>query len=169
MFHKIIGLEKVSLDRKMKYREAVRAIIMKGNRILLVHNNRGDYKFPGGGVEAGETHVQAIQREVAEETGYLHCKIREKFCVVIERNLDLYEEDTVFEMTSHYFFCEISGERVQQQLDDYEAEQEFTPVWVDIDEAIEQNEVELAKSSENRWIYRENAVLKEIKRQYIGE
>jgi 8-oxo-dGTP diphosphatase len=39
------------------------------NRILLVHSPRGDWEFPGGQVEEGETLTQALQREILEETG----------------------------------------------------------------------------------------------------
>lgn len=45
-----------------------------GNRgdgkVLLVHSKKYGYlKFPGGGIESGEDHVQALCREVREETG----------------------------------------------------------------------------------------------------
>jgi 8-oxo-dGTP diphosphatase len=39
------------------------------DQILLVHSPRGDWEFPGGQVEEGETLMQALQREILEETG----------------------------------------------------------------------------------------------------
>jgi mutator protein MutT len=39
------------------------------NQILLLHSPRGDWEFPGGQVEEGETLTQALQREILEETG----------------------------------------------------------------------------------------------------
>lgn len=36
-------------------RTAVRGVIHYQNKILMVQTNRGDYKFPGGGMEEGET------------------------------------------------------------------------------------------------------------------
>lgn len=51
-------------------REAVRAVILRGNKIALVRSRKeGFYKFPGGGIETDETHLKAVIRETEEETG----------------------------------------------------------------------------------------------------
>jgi len=51
-------------------RKAVRAIIKKNDDLVLVKNKRqGYYQFPGGGLEPGESHLDTITRETAEETG----------------------------------------------------------------------------------------------------
>jgi ADP-ribose pyrophosphatase YjhB (NUDIX family) len=52
---------------------AVSAAILRGHEVLLVRRVRapaqGLFTLPGGGVEAGETLVAAVMREVREETG----------------------------------------------------------------------------------------------------
>ncbi|RIK88683.1 MAG: hypothetical protein DCC69_00855 [Hyphomicrobiales bacterium] len=54
---------------------AVSAAIYHEGRFLLVRRGRaparGLYAFPGGRVEAGETLIEAVRREVIEETGAL--------------------------------------------------------------------------------------------------
>lgn len=52
---------------------AVSAAIFRDGRVLLAKRARppvtGVYTLPGGGVELGETLVEAVAREVLEETG----------------------------------------------------------------------------------------------------
>ncbi len=151
--------------KEINHREAVRAVISQNNRILLVQSNRGDYKFPGGGVEEGESHSDALIREVAEETGYLNILVKDKVGSVIERKPDTYDNEAIFQMTSFYYICELTDEkRVAQQLDTYESDQEFNPKWVTLDDAIHQNEKMLLQNNPNKWINRENFVLKELKK-----
>jgi 8-oxo-dGTP pyrophosphatase MutT (NUDIX family) len=168
MFHEVLGHSNIDENKmKINTREAVRAIIIEDNKILMVHSNLGDYKFPGGGVEHHESHAEGLIREVAEETGYLS-KIGDKMGVVIERHVDDYDKEAIFQMTSHYYLCELTGEVVAQQLDDYESEQEYTPKWVDLDDVIQQNETMIIQSEQNVWIHRENFVLKELKKIMVS-
>lgn len=44
-------------------------IIFAGERVLVLRNFRGEYIFPKGHLEPGETALQAARREVAEEAG----------------------------------------------------------------------------------------------------
>ena len=68
-FNKVLGMKEFGKDEKVFYRVAIRAIILQGDKILMVKSNTGDYKFPGGGVEKGETPEETLRREVQEETG----------------------------------------------------------------------------------------------------
>ncbi|MEH6892540.1 NUDIX domain-containing protein [Bacillus sp. JJ864] len=159
----LIGISEIDENKvKINYREAVRAIIIQNNKILLVNSNMDDYIFPGGGVEKNESHAEGLMREVAEETGYLNCTIENKMGVVVERYIDEYEENAIFQMTSHYYFCEINGEKTTRKLEGYELEQEYTPQWVKLGDAINQNEKVMTQCEKNLWIHRENFVLKEL-------
>ncbi|MFP3359814.1 NUDIX hydrolase, partial [Planococcus sp. SIMBA_143] len=72
-----------------------------------------------------------------------------------------------FEMTSHYFHCELSDDdRIPQQLEGYEKELQMIPKWVTLKEAIDSNERLMDRFENNRWIVRENFVLEELKKLY---
>jgi 8-oxo-dGTP diphosphatase len=50
----------------------VSAILRQGHRVLLIRQEKGGRKYwllPGGGVNAGETLVDAVRRELTEECG----------------------------------------------------------------------------------------------------
>lgn len=145
-------------------RVAVRAVIMRDNHILMVQSNRGDFKFPGGGVEKNENHEDCLKREVREETGYIDCVVTDKIGTIIERKKDDFEEEALFIKISHYYLCNlVTEDKVAQQLDEYEAILNFTPKWVTLDEAIAKNERLIDKFEQNNWLKRETYVLKQLK------
>lgn len=52
----------------------VAALLIENGRVLTVRHRKGDAEYhllPGGGVEFGESLSDALEREVAEETGVL--------------------------------------------------------------------------------------------------
>lgn len=166
LFDKVIGIETLDKNKKRNNRVAVRAIIYKDNKILMVKNNRGDYKLPGGGVHKNEDLIHALRREVAEETGYKVKRTSKRIGHITERHKDTYMPDTIFEMKSEYYFCEVYDNPGKQNLDPYEEEQDFRPVWIELKEAIEKNEEILEIGTENTWVTREVYVLK-ILREYF--
>ena len=165
MFNKLFEIDKVSDSiGNVNFREAVRGIIIKENKILMVHSKNKDYKFPGGGIKKDEGHIEALKREVVEETGYVCSKINEQVGIVTEKSKDRYVNDRIFKMISYYYIAEVSNIRKTQKLDPYEAKLEFKPEWVDIDDAIMNNEkiITLGTPPIANWIFRETYVLKEI-------
>lgn len=63
-----------------KRRTRAVALLIERDRIAMIERQRaGDifYVFPGGGLHAGETPEQAVQRETLEELGLEVCVIRQ--------------------------------------------------------------------------------------------
>ena len=119
-------------------RPSVRAIIIDDRKVLMVHSLKYDYyKFPGGGINAGEGMEEALCREVAEEAGRLVMpgSVREYGLV---RRITKHDKADIFLQDNFYYLCQI-GEAVAQNLDDYEAEERFTPEFVTPGHAIETN------------------------------
>lgn len=145
-------------------RTAVRAVIRRGEQILMVHSPvAGDYKFPGGGVEAGESLVVALDREVHEECGRAVTGIEGVLLVVDERRPGI-EPSWVLRMSSVYVGCAVGGVEHDRALDDYERELAFHATWITPVEALRVNEAVLTAGSAQPWVAREIAVLRVLTR-----
>lgn len=142
------------------HRTAIRGVIMRGKNLLMIHSsNIGDYKFPGGGVMEGETHAQALSREIQEECGTSVTYIGLEIGAVIEYDFAVESEFDTFKMTSHYYQCEVQDGFGIQKLDEYEQELGFKPVWIEIDKAIQLNKALLDSDKTPKWLQREIFIL----------
>ena len=150
---------------KKSIRRAVRAIVIQDNKILMVHTNKGDYKFPGGGVKWEESREEALMREVTEEKGYIIKSIGGCAGKIVQRYVNQFDSEGIFEMISYYYFCEVKTKTTSQHLEKYEKEQQFEPKWIELDKVIECNESILTKKGGviNPWVYRETLALKKLK------
>lgn len=55
-------------------------VLNENDEILMVKHHRHGWVFPGGQVEVGENIIDAVKREVAEETG-IEIEAGEIFCI----------------------------------------------------------------------------------------
>jgi 8-oxo-dGTP pyrophosphatase MutT (NUDIX family) len=157
--------EGINIAGKNIYRNAVRGVILRGSDLLMVYSsNVGDYKFPGGGVDEGESHQQTLARELLEECGAALLSIDSALGAVIEYDFADEKEYDVFTMTSYYYLCQIGDGFGQQKLDEYEQELGFMPVWIDIEKAISINRSLLNFGKKPEWLRREIFILEHIKR-----
>lgn len=141
-------------------RPSVRGIIIRHGRVAMVHSLKYDYyKFPGGGIEAGESLEQALMREVAEESGLqvIPQSIREYGLV---HRVQKGQKEAMFIQDNYYFLCDVEAKVGSQQLDDYEAEERFTLEYVDPTHAIRINREEDHGPKDQIMLEREAKVLK---------
>jgi 8-oxo-dGTP pyrophosphatase MutT (NUDIX family) len=154
---------------KIIFRNAVRAIIIKDNKILMAHLEKTDeYKFPGGGKEENETMEDALKREVLEEVGYNVKKIKERIGTITEFAIAKEGRNNIFKMVSEYYLVEVDDKPIGQNLEDYEKELIFKPCWVEIEKAYKTNKERIENKSVEKtgWINRETIVLEIIKGKY---
>lgn len=53
------------------YPVSVKGVVVQRGRVLLLHNERGEWELPGGRLEPSETPEECVAREIAEETGWI--------------------------------------------------------------------------------------------------
>jgi 8-oxo-dGTP pyrophosphatase MutT (NUDIX family) len=143
-------------------RTAVRALVRAGAELLMVRSEvAGDYKFPGGGVEAGESPAETLVREIREECGLAVVRVGDLPIIVVEELRPGLEAGCVLSMRSAYFPCDVDPE-VQHPtaLEAYEAALGFVPAWVTVDHALRVNEEVLARGGASPWVERETLVLR---------
>lgn len=118
---------------EFEHREAVRAVVVNDLRQVAMLNvsNRGFHKLPGGGIEAGESHIEALNREVMEEIG-CHIEIIGELGEIIE-----YRDEWRQIQTSFCYLAKQVGEQQQNSLTEDEQTWGFEVIWADdIDTAI---------------------------------
>lgn len=147
-------------------RNAVRAVIVRGGLVVMVRSKRfGEYKFPGGGMKEGETHLDTLVREVREETGLtvIPSSVKE-FGSVREMRRDLFA-DRIFINDSFYYICDTEDEIRETRLDPYEREFGYEMLVTSPSVAIKRN-LSLRSKSAPTWLMREVTVLRELERRF---
>ena len=120
-------------------RPSARAIIIQNGMIAMVHSLKYDYyKFPGGGIEGEEAHLDTLIREVREEAGLIVLpKTVKEYGMVPRIQKSAY--GGTFVQDNYYYFCKVAEEKAAQNLDDYEADEGFTLEFVSPETAIHTN------------------------------
>ncbi len=91
-------------EKELKRIEVVAAIILDGSRVLATQRGygkwRGWWEFPGGKVQPGETHEEALLREIKEELDA---------AIVVDRYHSTVDYDYPdFHLTMHCYCCHLS-------------------------------------------------------------
>lgn len=144
-------------------RNSARSIIIRNGKIAMIHSLKYDYyKFPGGGIEAGEDPVEAMIRETREEGGLVVIPetVREYGYVHRIQKSDS-NPDEVFVQDNFYYLCSAQDAIVSQDLDGYESKENYTLEFVDPDTAIRKNRG-VGQSPYNRLMFEREARVLEM-------
>lgn len=121
------------------YRLTARSVVIRNGKILLNSFNNGlYYNLPGGGVEAGETIRQAVEREVLEESGY---KVESKDLLYVYEYNPIRDKYSYGDRgsLSHVFLCVIDERVAQRSPTVYDQDSRNPdntatgPEWIEID------------------------------------
>lgn len=136
-----LTLDETSIDKNLSAssregyttRQAARAVLIDPDgKVALLHvTSERYYKLPGGGIDEGEDPLQALGRELMEETG---CQGE------VTRNLGTVLEQRYYWNMTQISYCYIArqvGDKGTPDLTDSEKERGFQLVWAaNISEAI---------------------------------
>lgn len=151
-------------------RPSVRAIIIQNGMVAMVHSLKYDYyKFPGGGMEAGEDRLAALIRETREESGLTVIPASVRPYGYVHR-IERGNREDCFVQDNFYYFCDVEGKISHQKLDDYEAEEGFTLKFVPPETAITVNREaphgeKVEKAAAQTMLEREARVLELLKEE----
>ena len=127
----IVKIESPNFSKKVKsIRNACRAILIKGNKILIGYGKKEDfYIIPGGGIENNETYLDCCKREVLEETGIV-CKP-----IINYLNIETFFLDR--NHNHHYFYCEILEENHETNFTQEEVDADLRFEWIEINKILD--------------------------------
>ncbi|MGC9422964.1 NUDIX hydrolase [Vibrio sp.] len=150
-------------------RKAARAIVLEGEEILLLYTERyDDYTLPGGGVDKQEDIIQAMVRELQEETGASNIQMIQPFGLYEEFRPWYREDADVMHMISYCYTCKADRQLGQMRLEEYEINNGMQPVWMNIHQAIAHNEQTMAQSTQKGMsIERETFLLRLIAKELL--
>lgn len=151
------------LDMEEIYRVSIRGIIFIEGKLLLIESASGEVKLPGGGMENGEDEIQALIREVKEETGYDVIPDSVKpFGEIDEKRLSTHEP-MIWHQINRLYFCDVKQEHGACDFTENEKKYGFRQVFYSLDEALEKNKAMFQKEGELAWNQREYKTLLLIK------
>ena len=149
-------------------RKATRAIVLNGENILLLYTERyHDYSLPGGGIDKGEGMIEALMRELKEETGAQNVRNIKEFGLYEEFRPWYKDDFDIVHMESYCYVCDIDEELLAPEFEAHELANGMVPKWINIHDAIKHNEDTIANSSKKGMsIDRETFLLKLIVKEF---
>ena len=121
----------------------------------------GAWKFPGGGVEAGESDHAALGREIVEECGLAVASVDGYLGEVVERSAAHPDDPVpVFVQVSRYYRITVATGSGAIALSDSERALGLAPEWVGLDAAVRANRERL--DGPHRFVRRELLVLEKL-------
>lgn len=134
----LINLENVSESEASGYRirETARAAIFdEDRRIAIIHVTKYKFfKLPGGGIEKGESVIEALRRECKEEVG-CDIEILEEVGKVTE-----HRKRSALKQTSYCYTAKQVGKRETPHLTEDEIEEGVVVTWMSVEEAMQKIE-----------------------------
>lgn len=125
-------------EKADKIRFSVRVLLYneKGEICVIKSEKNGYFQLPGGGIEKGESIIEAVIRETKEESGYLIKNIEAIGYTIEYRESVRNEHDWKRDIS--FNFRAIATENVGTNYMEDELAEGFVPIWANINEVAEE-------------------------------
>ncbi len=104
--HDINGAETLVDAGALVFNPAVYGVVIRDDSVLLLPVG-GKYAIPGGSIELGENHIDALVREIKEETGFEI--VPEKLLTVYTSLYQSFKTGTNYHCLQLFYLCKIIG------------------------------------------------------------
>ena len=122
------------------------------------------YSLPGGGHEEGETPIEALKRELLEETG-CECGNITELGIIKENRAAL-----DFTQVSYYYTAEVTAYRVTPEFTREERINGISVLWLDLDEVVRLISTPVHTKIQRKYLQaRDLAAICEYKTRFFGE
>ncbi len=141
-------------DSEIKLREASRIVAIDENGLipLLFVSVQNYHKLPGGGVDDGEDRMDALAREIMEETG---CKVKvagEVGQIIEYRSAVNFDWKWNLKQISYCYWGNVIYKSSTPEFTEKELSEGFQLVWLSLHKAIETIENDEPKNFEGSFI-----------------
>lgn len=144
---------------------SVRGIIMRDGKLAMQCSRDGEYKIPGGGMESGEDCIQALIREVREETGlYVLEDAIVALGEIVEMRRDIFDATKKYVCHSLFYYCRVGDRQDKLQLTPSEIAKGYELKWATPQEIYRRNIL----IEKDPWIIRDTAFVKMLIDQRIS-
>ncbi|MBU6501067.1 MAG: NUDIX domain-containing protein [Patescibacteria group bacterium] len=122
--------------RDYKVRKAARAVVFdkEGKVALLYVSKHGYHKLPGGGIDEGESIIEALKRECLEEIG-CDVEVAAEVGEIIEYRHFPDERDE--EQESFSYIANVTSKKGEPRFEQDEIDDGFEVQWVNPETAVE--------------------------------
>lgn len=136
-----IGLPAFPENAEVVRRVSARGVCVHDGKALMIKYKWPGYGFSGGGIEPGESKEEAVIRELREEIGCTVIRVGSLILSVTERTTSESSPGKYLEQVNLYYECEVDDAiPYTPQPTQEEICREYESVWVDVREALRENE-----------------------------
>ena len=161
----IINDDNLQLSEVEEFSSKSRTILIDDNNKVLIANYGGVFLFPGGSIDKDENPIEALTRELREETGREYCEEELKYFLCLEYYQKNYpKRNGSFQnrlVKTYYFVSNLKDTSTSSQLTEKEKKDGFKLELMPIEEL---EEIVFSNTNNNpRNIYFQNEIREVLK------